>query len=205
MAPCFILKRILMVLFTGLSVSGSPVRGVLGQNVTLPCKYRVNHQNDITTMCWGRGSCPPSQCSQTILWTDGQRVTERQSSRYRLEGNLTQGDVSLTIVNAAEADGGMYCCRVEILGWFNDQKNNLEVVIETVAAHPTQVSSSVTPRWLLSSSSEAPWALNVSTSVHPLEAESRGTGMYIKIGVILSLLVLLISSLLIFAWYLHNT
>ncbi|XP_044884168.1 hepatitis A virus cellular receptor 1 homolog [Mauremys mutica] len=130
MAPCFILKRILVVLFTGLTVSGSPVRGVVGQNVTLPCKYRVNHQNDITTMCWGRGSCPSSQCSQTILWTDGRRVTERQSSRYRLEGNLTQGDVSLTIMNVAEADGGMYCCRVEIRGWFNDQKNNLEVVIE---------------------------------------------------------------------------
>ncbi|XP_039342704.1 hepatitis A virus cellular receptor 1 homolog isoform X5 [Mauremys reevesii] len=189
----------------GLSVSGSPVRGVVGQNVTLPCKYRVNHQNDITTMCWGRGSCPSSQCSQTILWTDGRRVTERQSSRYRLEGNLAQGDVSLTIVNAAEADGGMYCCRVEIPGWFNDQLNNLEVVIEKVAAHATQVSSSVTPRWLSISSPEAPWALNVSTSVHPLEAESRGTGMYIKIGVILSLLVLLILSLLIFAWYLHNT
>uniref|UniRef100_A0A8C0IPK9 Ig-like domain-containing protein n=1 Tax=Chelonoidis abingdonii TaxID=106734 RepID=A0A8C0IPK9_CHEAB len=130
MAPYFILQWILMVLFTGLSVSGSPVRGVVGQNVTLPCKYPVNHQNDITTMCWGRGSCPSSQCSQTILRTDGQRVTERQSSRYRLEGNLAQGDVSLTIVNAAEADGGMYCCRVEIPGWFNDQLINLEVVIK---------------------------------------------------------------------------
>uniref|UniRef100_A0A8C0GJY3 Ig-like domain-containing protein n=1 Tax=Chelonoidis abingdonii TaxID=106734 RepID=A0A8C0GJY3_CHEAB len=95
--------------------------GVVGQNITLPCKYRVNHQNDITTMCWGWGSCPSSWCSQTILWTDGRRVTERQSSRYRLEGNFAQGDVSLTIVNAAEADGGMYCCRVEIPGWFNDQ------------------------------------------------------------------------------------
>lgn len=222
MAPYFILQWILMVLFTGLSVSGSPVRGVVGQNVTLPCKYRVNHQNDITTMCWGRGSCPPSQCSQTILWTDGRRVTERQSSRYWLEGNLAQGDVSLTIVNAAEADGGMYCCKVEIPGWFNDLLNNLEVVIETartsttsphaytpehtsVAEHATQVSSSVTPRWLSISSSEAPWALNVPTSVHPLEAESRRTGMYIRISVILSLLVLLILSLLIFTWYLHNT
>uniref|UniRef100_A0A8C3F6J1 Immunoglobulin V-set domain-containing protein n=1 Tax=Chrysemys picta bellii TaxID=8478 RepID=A0A8C3F6J1_CHRPI len=101
------------------ALSGSPVRGVVGQNVTLPCKYRVNHQNDITTMCWGRGSCPSSQCSQTILWTDGRRVTERQSSRYRLEGNLAQGDVSLTIVNAAE-----------IPGWFNDESSlqNLHIL-----------------------------------------------------------------------------
>uniref|UniRef100_A0A8C3RVZ7 Ig-like domain-containing protein n=1 Tax=Chelydra serpentina TaxID=8475 RepID=A0A8C3RVZ7_CHESE len=124
-------KSQIMAQWTRLAVSGSPVRGVVGQNVTLPCKYPVNHQNDITTMCWGRGSCPPSQCSQPILWTDGWRVTERQSSRYYLEGNLAQGDVSLTIVNAAEADGGVYCCRVEIPGWFNDQRSNLEVVIET--------------------------------------------------------------------------
>ncbi|XP_043346629.1 hepatitis A virus cellular receptor 1 homolog [Dermochelys coriacea] len=198
MAPCFILKRILMVLFTGLTVSGSPVRGVVGQNVILLCKYQVNRQSDITTMCWGRGSCPSSQCSQPILWTDGWRVTKRQSSRYQLEGNLAQGDVSLTIVDVAEADGGVYCCRVEIPGWFNDQWNNLEVVIETVAANATQVSSSVTPRWLSISSSEAPQAFTVSTSVHPLEPGSRGTGMYIRIGVILSLLVLLILSLLIF-------
>ncbi|CAM5132145.1 unnamed protein product [Eretmochelys imbricata] len=198
MAPCFILKRILMVLFTGLTVSGSPVRGVVGQNVTLPCKYRVNRQSDITTMCWGRGSCPSFQCSQPILWTDGRRVTKRQSSRYQLEGNLAQGDVSLTIVNVAEADGGVYCCRVEIPGWFNDQRKNLEVAIETVAATVTQVSSSVTPRWLSISSSEAPQAFAVSTSVHLLEPESRGTGMYIRIGVILSLLVLLVFSLLIF-------
>uniref|UniRef100_K7EWL8 Immunoglobulin V-set domain-containing protein n=1 Tax=Pelodiscus sinensis TaxID=13735 RepID=K7EWL8_PELSI len=52
------------------------------------------------------------------------------SSRYQLEGDLTRGDVSLTIVNAAEADEGLYCCRVEIPGWFNDEKNHLEVVIE---------------------------------------------------------------------------
>uniref|UniRef100_A0A8C8RYS8 Immunoglobulin V-set domain-containing protein n=1 Tax=Pelusios castaneus TaxID=367368 RepID=A0A8C8RYS8_9SAUR len=95
-----------------------------------PCKYRVNNQNDITTMCWGRGPCPASKCSQQILETDGWRVTARQSSRYQLEGTLAQGDVSLTIANVAEADGGVYCCRVEIPGWFNDELNNLEVVIE---------------------------------------------------------------------------
>ncbi|EMP37048.1 Hepatitis A virus cellular receptor 1 like protein, partial [Chelonia mydas] len=124
-------KNLEVAIETGLTVSGSPVRGVVGQNVTLPCKYRVNHPSDITTMCWGRGSCPSFQCSQPILWTDGWSVTKRQSSRYQLEGNLTRGDVSLTIVNVAEADGGVYCCRVEIPGWFNDQQKNLEVAIET--------------------------------------------------------------------------
>ncbi|XP_043376656.1 hepatitis A virus cellular receptor 1 homolog isoform X9 [Chelonia mydas] len=156
MVPYFISEWILMVLFTGLTVSGSPVRGVVGQNVTLPCKYRVNRPSDITTMCWGRGSCPSFQCSQPILWTDGWRVTKRQSSRYQLEGNLTRGDVSLTIVNVAEADGGVYCCRVEIPGWFNDQQKNLEVAIETAAANASDTPSTVAPQWPLVFSSEAP-------------------------------------------------
>uniref|UniRef100_A0A452GGY8 Ig-like domain-containing protein n=1 Tax=Gopherus agassizii TaxID=38772 RepID=A0A452GGY8_9SAUR len=207
MAPCFILKRILMVLFTGLSVSGSPVRGVVGQNVTLPCKYRVNHQNDVTTMCWGRGSCPSSQCSQTILWTDGRRVTERQSSRYRLEGNLAQGDVSLTIVNAAEADGGMYCCRVEIPGWFNDQLNNLEVVIEKAAANASDTSSAITPQWPLVLSSEAPEDVSVTmlTSIHQqMEPESTRAGVHVGISIFVVLLVILVLALIISKRYFPN-
>ncbi|XP_050817284.1 hepatitis A virus cellular receptor 1 homolog isoform X1 [Gopherus flavomarginatus] len=225
MAPYFILQWILMVLFTGLSVSGSPVRGVVGQNVTLPCKYRVNDQNDVTTMCWGRGSCPPSLCSQTILWTDGRRVTERQSSRYWLEGNLAQGDVSLTIVNAAEADGGMYCCRVEIPGWFNDQLTNLEVVIEkartstadphpytpkhtSAAANASDTSSAITPQWPLVLSSEAPEDVSVQTmltSIHQqMEPESTRAGVHVGISIFVVLLVILVLALIISKRYFPN-
>ncbi|XP_053892474.1 hepatitis A virus cellular receptor 2 homolog isoform X3 [Malaclemys terrapin pileata] len=208
MAPYFILQWILMVLFTGLTVSGSPVRGVVGQNVTLPCKYRVNHQNDITTMCWGRGSCPSFQCSQTILRTDRWRVTERQSSRYRLEGNLTQGDVSLTIVNAAEADRGVYCCRVEIPGWFNDERNNLEVVIETAAANASDTSSTIAPQWPLVFSSEAPEDVSIQTvltSIHQLmEPESTRSGMHIGISIFVVLLVILVLALILSKRYFPN-
>ncbi|XP_026515254.1 hepatitis A virus cellular receptor 2 isoform X1 [Terrapene carolina triunguis] len=225
MAPYFILQWILMVLFTGLTVSGSPVRGVVGQNVTLPCKYRVNHQNDITTMCWGRGSCPSFQCSQTILRTDGWRVTERQSSRYRLEGNLAQGDVSLTIANAAEADGGVYCCRVEISGWFNDQRNNLEVVIETArtstagphaytpehtsaAANASDTSSTIAPQWPLVFTSEAPEDVSIqtaSTSIRQLtEPESTGAGMQVGISIFVVLLVILVLALILSKRYFPN-
>ncbi|KFV70455.1 hypothetical protein N307_13720, partial [Dryobates pubescens] len=100
------------------------------QNVTVPCFYSVEKTQDITSMCWGRGSCPTSKCDQTIIWTDGWKVTEQYNHRYTLKGNLLTGDVSLTIVNAEEADSGTYCCRVEVRGLFNDQKNNLNVVIE---------------------------------------------------------------------------
>ncbi|NWU75036.1 HAVR1 protein, partial [Onychorhynchus coronatus] len=117
-----------VVLSAGPTVSELVV-GEVGQNITVPCSYSVRSIKDITSMCWGRGSCPNSQCSRPIIWTDGWKVTEQHGSRYLLQGNLQEGDVSLTIVNAEEADSGTYCCRVEHRGWFNDQKSNLNVVI----------------------------------------------------------------------------
>ncbi|KFV96634.1 hypothetical protein N326_09638, partial [Eurypyga helias] len=116
-------------LSTGPTVWGSVVKGEVGQDVTVPCFYRVQSRQDITSVCWGRDSCPVSKCYRTIIWTDGWKVTERHSSRYMLKGNLQLGDVSLTIVDAKEADSGVYCCRVEIPGWFNDQTSNHNVVI----------------------------------------------------------------------------
>ncbi|NWY57461.1 HAVR1 protein, partial [Chionis minor] len=112
------------------AVSGLLVKGEVGQNITVPCFYRVRSPQDITSMCWGRDSCPASKCYRTVIWTDGWKVTLRDNNRYMLKGNLQMGDVSLTIVNAKEADSGTYCCRVEISGWFNDQLNNLQVVVE---------------------------------------------------------------------------
>ncbi|NXG16623.1 HAVR1 protein, partial [Grallaria varia] len=129
MLSCVCVNWILLVLFTGPAVSESVVVGEVGQNIIVPCNYSVRSTSDITSMCWGRGSCPNSQCSQPIIWTDGWKVTMQRSSRYLLQGNLLEGDVSLTIVNAEEEDSGIYCCRVEHRGWFNDQKTNLKVVI----------------------------------------------------------------------------
>ncbi|NXG07905.1 HAVR1 protein, partial [Sakesphorus luctuosus] len=164
---------ILLVLFTGPTVSDLVVKGEVGQNVIVPCTYSVQDTTDITSMCWGRDSCPNSKCSQPIIWTDGWRVTEQHSSRYLLQGNLLEGNVSLTIVNAEEGDSGTYCCRVEHWGWFNDQKTNLEVVIKkarisTASPHtytseqtsaPGSTSESfftITDTWPLVSASEAP-------------------------------------------------
>ncbi|NXJ66491.1 HAVR1 protein, partial [Rostratula benghalensis] len=117
-------------LSTGSTISASLVKGTVGQTVTVPCFYSVKSTQDITSVCWGRDKCPSSKCSRTIIWTDGWKVTEQSHSRYKLKGNLQTGDVSLTIVNAVEADSGTYCCRVEIPGLFNDQLNNYNVVIE---------------------------------------------------------------------------
>ncbi|XP_010577515.1 PREDICTED: T-cell immunoglobulin and mucin domain-containing protein 4-like [Haliaeetus leucocephalus] len=173
MSSYFCMNWILLILFTGPTVSGSLVKGRVGQNITVPCSYTVNRIQDITSMCWGRDSCPVSKCYRTIIWTDGWKVTERYNSRYMLKGNLLRGDVSLTIVNAEEADSGIYCCRVEIAGWFNDQTSNHKVVIEkarisTASPHTytseqtsaqgstSESSFTITRTWPSVSASEAP-------------------------------------------------
>ncbi|NXC29790.1 HAVR1 protein, partial [Campylorhamphus procurvoides] len=173
MLSCICVNWILLVLFTGPTVSERVVVGEVGQNITVPCTYRVRSTRDITSMCWGRGSCPNSQCSRTLIWTDGRKVTEQHSSRYLLQGNLLEGDVSLTIMNTEEADSGIYCCRVEHRGWFNDQKVNLKVVImkariSTASPHTytseqtsdpgstSESSFTITDTWPLVSASEAP-------------------------------------------------
>lgn len=71
-----------------------------------------------------------SKCSSTILSSVDGAVLFMQSPRYRLLGRVGDGDVSLTILNAQWSDGGEYGCRVEIPGWFNDHKVNIQLVIE---------------------------------------------------------------------------
>ncbi|KAM3926040.1 T-cell immunoglobulin and mucin domain-containing protein 2-like [Leptodactylus fuscus] len=83
-------------------------------------------------MCWGRGQCPLSGCSDDIIWTDGSRVTWRKSDKYQLMGDMEKGDVTLTINRATMEDTGTYCCRVEVPGLFNDLKMERNVNEENV-------------------------------------------------------------------------
>lgn len=97
--------------------------------MTLPCSYRVTRRKDISDVCWGRGPCPNSKCTNKILHTSGPRVTFRVSQRYSLRGFVAFGDVSLTIGAAGAEDAGVYCCRVEIPGLFNDIKRNIRLQV----------------------------------------------------------------------------
>lgn len=52
------------------------------------------------------------------------------ADRYRLTGDVLDGQVDLDIVKVERTDSGLYCCRVDINGVFNDKKviMNLRVV-----------------------------------------------------------------------------
>ncbi|XP_045407244.1 hepatitis A virus cellular receptor 1 isoform X2 [Lemur catta] len=138
----------LTLLLTDAVVANVQVGGMVGQPITLPCTYSVAG-GAVTSMCWGRGACPIFRCSNEIIWTDGSRVTFQKHDRYQLRGDLLKGNVSLTIDNAAEADSGLYCCRVEHRGWFNDMKvtMSLEIKPAPVTSAPTspRVSTSAPP------------------------------------------------------------
>ncbi|XP_068062115.1 hepatitis A virus cellular receptor 1 homolog isoform X2 [Anomalospiza imberbis] len=212
---------VLLVLLTGSTVSELVVIGEVGQNITVPCHYHVWNTNSITSMCWGRDRCPNSKCSQPIIWTDGWRVTEQHSSRYQLKGDLQKGDVSLTIVDAREADSGTYCCRVEIPGWFNDQLINHKVVVKKAPGSTSESSFTVTRTWPSVSASEAPQIASTpcsgpsdcldvtanlqNTSVSLASQQHPERGLYIGIGSCAALLLILILALLLTKQYFYNT
>uniref|UniRef100_A0A8C9ZLV1 Ig-like domain-containing protein n=1 Tax=Sander lucioperca TaxID=283035 RepID=A0A8C9ZLV1_SANLU len=110
---------------------GSTVVGRTGEDITLSCKYDITYYKALS-VCWGRGQIPVSGCGNQLISTDGHKVKEetRVSSRYKLLGRLGDGDVSLTILNISETDAGRYGCRVDIPGWFNDDKHHFILIVE---------------------------------------------------------------------------
>ncbi|XP_072369031.1 T-cell immunoglobulin and mucin domain-containing protein 2-like [Scyliorhinus torazame] len=146
--------RALRILGPVTFVRGSEVRGFLGQSVTLPCSYSVR-LNGESEMCWGRGWCTNTYCSETLVTTNGKTVTSKISLKYHLDGKIEEGDVSLTVDNLGEEDGGRYCCRVEIRGLFNDhidysnllilEGNKFSSSTNTPSISPTKQNSTQTP------------------------------------------------------------
>lgn len=100
----------------------------VGRDVTLICNYNAQHYGRLS-VCWGQGAIPNHGCANEVIKSDGTSVTSRLSERYTLNGNLEEGDVSLTIRQVQETDSGMYGCRVEIPGWFNDHKHQITLSV----------------------------------------------------------------------------
>ncbi|XP_073477357.1 uncharacterized protein [Aquarana catesbeiana] len=131
MGPYYQWMFVLILLLPGVAVSGEPAIAVEGDTLTLNCTYSVTDKGR-TSMCWGRGGCTALftvYCNTGIIKTDGSKVTEKTSNKYQLLGNIERGDVSLTITNVTKEDEGIFCCRVEISGLFNDKKNTYNVKV----------------------------------------------------------------------------
>lgn len=115
MHPWVAILGLLLLLTDGVT-SYSQVTGRTGESVRLPCLYT----GEITTACWGRGECSWWSCREDIIQTDGYKVTFQKDRRYQLRGYIGERNLTLTIKNADPSDSGLYCCRIEKKGWFND-------------------------------------------------------------------------------------
>ncbi|KAM7389649.1 hypothetical protein PAMP_023612 [Pampus punctatissimus] len=124
----------------------------VGTDVTLTCSYDAKWYGRLS-VCWGRGPIPNSGCNNEVIKSDGTSVTSRLSERYLLMGNSGKGDVSLTIRQVEESDSGVYGCRVEIPGWFNDQKHEMTLTVIPVRPNSPTVKTlevkerTITVRW----------------------------------------------------------
>ncbi|XP_074818158.1 uncharacterized protein LOC141992723 [Natator depressus] len=145
MAHSLLLRWVMLQLYIAHGVSLTVVRAKVGQSVKLPCTYSVRQMSDISVMCWGRGICPSSKCSSEIVRTDGWKVISTASGRYQLKGPISRGDVSLTISNVDHKDRGAYCCRIEIPGWFNDIKQNLNLQVYRAPTAPATTTTTALP------------------------------------------------------------
>ncbi|KAL4683849.1 hypothetical protein H8959_021543 [Pygathrix nigripes] len=96
--------------------------------------------------------------------TDGTRVTSRKSAKYKLQGTIQRGNVSLTILNPSEGDSGMYCCRIEVPGWFNDVKINMRLNLQR-ASTTTRRTTTTTHRTTTTSPPTTP---HVTTTIAAL-------------------------------------
>ncbi|XP_069849999.1 hepatitis A virus cellular receptor 2 isoform X2 [Dipodomys merriami] len=183
---------LLLLLLLTRSVEGTYTAQV-GQDAHLPCSYTPATPGNLVPVCWGRGSCPAFSCYSGVLNTDEKTVSYRKSSRYQLKGAFHRGDVSLTIVNVTLADSGIYCCRVQIPGPMNDEKFNLELVIQPAETQtlPTLHDENTTQIHTL--------ARNFQDS----EATTR-TSIYIGAGVSAGLVLALMFVALLLTWYSHR-
>uniref|UniRef100_A0A8C4SW19 Hepatitis A virus cellular receptor 2 homolog n=1 Tax=Erpetoichthys calabaricus TaxID=27687 RepID=A0A8C4SW19_ERPCA len=127
-----------------LSSSDVAVTATAGHNVTLPC--RSSSYKSGVHVCWGRGECPfTGQCGSNEIYKWDGRV-HRMSDKYQLTGDIQRGDLSLTVVNVTMEDGGLYCCRIEIPGLFNDEKNSMWLrVTEATTTVPSPVEHQTEP------------------------------------------------------------
>uniref|UniRef100_A0A8D3AGY3 Ig-like domain-containing protein n=1 Tax=Scophthalmus maximus TaxID=52904 RepID=A0A8D3AGY3_SCOMX len=115
-----------------------------GAVASLSCQYSVKRFG-LSRVCWGRG-CGTFWCNNILVQTDENGVISKVADRYRLTGDVLDGQMDLDILNVRRSDSGPYCCRVDVDGIFNDKKliMNLRVVRALVTTSPPTTTTATT-------------------------------------------------------------
>ncbi|XP_072562392.1 hepatitis A virus cellular receptor 2 homolog [Paramormyrops kingsleyae] len=199
------MPALLLILFHIIPVaeSAETITGFVGYNVTLPCSYDAEYYGGIY-VCWGRGEIPlTGGCGNEIIEAKEFKVTWRKSHRYQLIGDLNQGDVSLTIISAEMGDSGIYGCRVEIPGLFNDLKNQVTLTIQNIHNMTASPSSTASPETQTAISVTQGYYGNYSTgssTANTPQGSGHADRSFLVIAVVILLLLLLLMVLVTGLW-----
>ncbi|XP_030293118.1 hepatitis A virus cellular receptor 1 homolog [Sparus aurata] len=166
---------VLFVLSGGHFPSVSCFKVLEGGVASLSCQYSVKRFG-LSRVCWGRG-CGTFWCSNILVQTDENGVISKVEDRYRLTGDVLDGQMDLDILNVRRTDSGPYCCRVDIDGIFNDKKviMNLRVVKAPVTSSPpttTTTMAATTNRVTEPSTSTVNWKSLLSSQLDLLRRNS---------------------------------
>ncbi|XP_038565547.1 T-cell immunoglobulin and mucin domain-containing protein 4 [Micropterus salmoides] len=165
---------VLFILSGGHFSSVSSFKVPEGGVASLSCHYSVKRFG-LSRVCWGRG-CGTFWCNNVLVQTDENGVVSKVSDRYRLTGDILDGQMDLDILNVRRTDSGPYCCRVDIDGIFNDKKviMNLRVVkgLVTSSPPPTTTPTATTSRVTEPPTATVNWKSLLSSQLELLRRNS---------------------------------
>ncbi|AWO99601.1 putative hepatitis A virus cellular receptor 1 -like isoform 2 [Scophthalmus maximus] len=156
---------VLFVLSGGPFSSVSCFKVAEGAVASLSCQYSVKRFG-LSRVCWGRG-CGTFWCNNILVQTDENGVISKVADRYRLTGDVLDGQMDLDILNVRRSDSGPYCCRVDVDGIFNDKKliMNLRVVRALVTTSPPTTTTATTVTEPSASTGDVSWKTLLSTQL----------------------------------------
>uniref|UniRef100_W5KIE8 Ig-like domain-containing protein n=1 Tax=Astyanax mexicanus TaxID=7994 RepID=W5KIE8_ASTMX len=113
----------------------TPVSGLLGGSVTLPCALSDNLDARKLEVRWYR---PSMYSSPALLYLNEKLDLSVADIKYRgrvsLPGPLEKGDVSLKLDDLRPSDIGTYMCHVSSDRWY--EKSNMSLTIQAVGSSP---------------------------------------------------------------------
>ncbi|XP_061752521.1 hepatitis A virus cellular receptor 1 homolog [Nerophis ophidion] len=118
-----------VVVVTGCASAGSveTVVGLVGRRVPLPCRVEAAKQRGMH-LCWGKGTPSLFSCQNILVNMAGERMTYKSSYRYSV--SVSSSAVSnLYIFNVRPTDSGLYHCRVQLPGFFNDKTFTVLLIV----------------------------------------------------------------------------
>ncbi|XP_077361570.1 uncharacterized protein LOC144006551 [Festucalex cinctus] len=125
-----LLQLYVVTCVAGIAVWAGPaetVVGVAGRRVVLPCRVAAAKRR-ATHVCWGRGEPSFFSCHNTLVNMAGEHIMYKSSYRYSASSPPSEVPY-LSIFNVRPSDAGLYHCRVQLPGPFNDKTFSVLLIV----------------------------------------------------------------------------